>query len=137
MKCLEKEIEFSIPQMQLVSKRVEHTIRIGGEEQTISYNAPSLETRNCHYKISFKICYPDVIETANQVIGEAIASGAKIAAVSVMTAPEPTAKIALEAFNEGFQAYLQKQDDEIRAQFTNVTTEADLKKDCEPWESNS
>lgn len=137
MSCITQTIELPVPvpQTKLGICRIEKTINIGGSEQKISYDVPCIKTRTCDYKINVELCYPNLPEVANKVLGKAISQGAKIAAVAVITALEPTAEIAITAFTEGFNGYLEKQGEEIKKQFTDLTTNATLNKDCEPWKN--
>ncbi|PFV44113.1 hypothetical protein [Bacillus thuringiensis] len=137
MTCTTKIIELPVPKLQtdLGFCKFEQTINIGGIEKVIKYDIPCLKTRTCNYKISLEICYPDLPEVANQILGQAIAAGAKIAVVAIITAPKPTAEIAIDAFNAEFNSYLNKHRDEIRDQLTNVTTHGNLETECSPWQN--
>jgi len=137
MSCITQTIELPVPvpQTKLDICRIEKTINIGESEQKISYDVPCIKTRTCDYKINVELCYPILLEVANKVLGKAIAQGAKIAAVAVITAVEPTAEIAINAFTEGFNDYINKQGEDIKKQFTDVTTNATLDAECGPWQN--
>ncbi|WP_338652969.1 hypothetical protein [Lysinibacillus sp. Y5S-8] len=137
MSCITRRIELPVPvpQTKLDICRIEKTINIGGNEQKISYDVPCIKTRICEFKINVELCYPNLPEVANKVLGKAIAQGAKIAAMSVITALEPTAEIAINAFTQGFTDYVNKQGEDIKKQFTDVTTNTTLDANCGPWKN--
>ncbi|HDR8053861.1 TPA: hypothetical protein QCY45_004776 [Bacillus cereus] len=93
------------------------------------------KTRNQIYIFRFKVCHPNLFQVTNQVLGEAIASGAKIAAMKIITVIEPTAQIAIDAFNEGFNSYFKNQKKEIQDQFTAITTNLTVDTEYTPWET--
>ncbi|OPA26140.1 hypothetical protein [Bacillus cereus] len=94
-----------------------------------------IKTRNYIYKINLTVCYPNLPQVANLVLGKAIEYGVKITAMKIMTAPEPTAQIAIDAFTEGFNSYLNNQKQEIKSQFTDVTTNITVNTDYSPWKN--